>query len=111
MHTGDKAILRESLPLTPIERLIVAFEFYAERAIGTRLVECYECALRELLNEDVRDELIRTSPASIEDVDQAMPASFKKLHEVSDDILGLLTQFVLNRRADWPEKFYRNWLF
>lgn len=111
LHTGNQRVLRESLTLTPMERLIVAFEFYGESDMCARLVEHYELALRVMLDGESRDELIRTSPGDISEIGKPMPPSYRKLHVASGEIMGLLTQFALNRRSDWPQKFYQSWMF
>lgn len=111
MHTGRHSVIKESLVLTPIERLIFVFECYGESEMRTRLIERYEFALRVMLDVDSREELIQTSPRSIDEVSQAMPPSYRKLYDASEEIMGLLTQFALNRSGDWPQKFYRNWMF
>ena len=111
MASNDNKILSDHLAATPLERLVFAFKHYGEDEMCERFVMLYERALRLLLDENVRNELIQKSPARIEDLDRPMPAAYRKIHEASEELMALLTRFVLNRDSEWPVKFYRNWMF
>ena len=111
MHTGDAKIIRESLSRTPIERIIFAFSFYNEHEMCSQLVAVYETALQVLLNEDTRTEMVRESPICFEDLDRAKPPSYKKIHDASEEMMSLLCDYVMNRRGEWPNKFFRSWWF
>lgn len=111
-HTQDCRHLRENLSLTPLERIFLVLDYYAEAALAERFLSLYSEAALLLADESVRAALVASSPTSLAEVSPTKsPQQFQRIMQISAEMLDILSGFVFDRRGQWPNRLLRCLIF
>lgn len=94
----------------PLDRLHLIMTQYDAGAFS-RLLAAYEEAFRVLSDPAARAELVRTGPEAHGDLPHGTAVVFERFKRASQDIVRILTNFVLDRRGDWDPRFFERLLF
>lgn len=109
-RTDKQSWLLDNLRHTPLERLARIMGKYDPECFR-RLLAAYE-EVHVLLNEShSRSELIVTGPDSDNNCNRPRSAVFTEVHELTAQIIRLLTNFVFDRRKDWDPRFFERLIF
>jgi len=102
--------LLEQLRYTPLERLSHIMGKYDPESFA-HLLATYERTHRLLNDSRSRKELITTGPDSVNDCSGSRGAAFIQIHELSAEIMRVLTEFIFARRRDWDLRFFERLIF
>jgi len=97
------------LDLTPLGRLKIVFDAHRDADFSS-VIAVYESLHCMLSDGVIRRELIDSSPTTAADWHDDYPRAYARIHELSERLMDLLTQFVLARSNDWSRSIFRNWL-
>ena len=107
----NKAFDFESyLSATPVERVRGIFLLYEESHAAREFLTHYEHAVQMMNDAEVRYDLVSHSPANVDQINYDVPDSYKCLQEISQELATIITAFILERRCDWSQAFYRDCL-
>ena len=107
--SDDAMYLAQTLNRTPLGRIQSAFDNYAPEKFTT-VIEIYEQLHQMLCDASIRSELIRLSPASQSEIPDQHVGAYALIHDLSDQLMTQLTQFILSRGNDWSPRILRSWL-
>ena len=108
--SGKRNWLIERLAYSPLERLALVMNKY-DRSAFDEFLEAYEIIHRLTSDPTIRYELLTTGPDSIATLAREPLRTYAQIHEVSGNILHVLTRFILARQADWDPRFYERLIF
>jgi hypothetical protein len=101
--------LRYHLQLTPLERIAVVYTANDD-PLFVNIAAPYERFLTMMGNADVRAALSAAAPVDPEDVRNA-PQVYKDLRANAESLATELVRFLLARRGEWGEQFFRGFFF
>ena len=105
----DGTDFMQSLCRTPLGRIQTAFANYPSANFAT-LIEIYEQLHRLLCDEAIRSELVHLSPRSQSEIPTRYVGAYARIHDLSDQLMTHITQFILSRANDWSPRIFRSWL-
>ena len=76
-----------------------------------KFIAAYEFFMEQMNREKVREKLITTTPATLEELNQTHLPEYEVLHGNSKEIIRELTRFTLDRRGQWSDAFFDYLLF
>lgn len=106
---GRDRWLRSQLARTPIERIEFIFAIYGAAEIS-QVLTCYETLHSRLCDPCVRADLVASPGPEDRSLTSKLSPPYAEIHALSGEMMDYLTQFILNRRDDWPLRAFRNWL-
>jgi hypothetical protein len=98
--------LASMLDLSPLERLASVYEHH-EDGDFSRVLGPYEFLHGRLADPAVRAALIRTGPDPDHDSAPAQDGVYDELYERSNELMSALLDFLIARRGQWDEAFFR----
>lgn len=98
-------IVRDRLPLTPLERIAVAYEEAGDDCFF-RIAGCYDIFLSRLSDRSHREKL-----AKLEYNRRYESPLFSELKSNSDSLISELLRFAMSRRGHWSDRFYEYLIF
>ncbi len=107
---GKRDWLNDRLAYSPLERLALVMNKY-DRSAFDEFLDAYEVIHRLISDRAIRDELLTTGPDSIATLAREPLRAYAQIHEVSGNIIQVLTRFILARQADWDPRFYERLIF
>ncbi len=107
--TDNATDLAQTLNHTPLGRIQAAFDNYAS-ANFRAFIDLYERLHQMLCDAPIRNELILLSPTSQSEIPTHYAGVFALIHDLSDELMAQLTQFILARADDWSPRIFRSWL-
>lgn len=99
------AFVRQSLSLTPLERLSLAYERAGDSKFGL-VAGLYNSFL-----ESISDPSMRAMLSAVEYGDRYSNAEFARLKANSDAFQGELARFCYGQRGRWTDRFYEYLIF
>jgi hypothetical protein len=109
-ETGDRlAWLSAHLRLTPLERIAAVYAANADPHFEN-VAASYERFLTMMGNPDVRAALSAAAPAGPEDIRKA-PQVYVDLRANAESLATELVRFLLARRDEWGQQFFRGLFF
>lgn len=94
---------------TPLGRIQSAFNSYAGVEFRA-VIEIYELLHQMLSDASIREELVRLSPISQDEVPTQYTGTYARIHDLSGELMEHLTEFILSRRGDWSSHIFHSWL-
>ena len=107
--SGYKTDIGRELSRTPLGRIQSAFNSYAGVEFRA-VIEMYELLHRMLSDASIREELVRLSPISQDEVPTQYTGTYARIHDLSGELMEHLTEFILSRRGDWSSHIFHSWL-
>lgn len=102
--------LHKHLDLTVMERLQFVYEENAENGFH-KILQAYEYFMSQLNREDVREQLVKTTPLTLDELNATHLPVYEDLHRNSKTIISELTRFLLARKHQWSDTFFEYLLF
>jgi len=102
--------LHACLDLTVMERLQFVYEKNNDPGFSG-ILAAYEYFMTQLNKEEVREQLIKTTPLTLEELNTTRLPEYHDLHENSKIIITELTRFTLARKGQWSDAFFEYLLF
>lgn len=102
--------LHAHLDMTVMERLAFVYEQNNDTGFKS-IVSAYEYFMTQLNKEEVREQLIKTTPLTLEELYCTRLPEYRDLHENSKTIISELTRFTLARKGQWSDAFFEYLLF
>ncbi len=109
-NESHKQRIMERLTLSPLERVADVINRY-DPDYFSELASTYDSVLARLSDADHRAELVRLSPATLEQVPDTYPVIYQQAYDISAHLLSMLANFVIARRSDWSPVFYAYLIF
>jgi len=106
-HREDKvAWLLERLDATPLERLARLMHEHDEAATFDALLRAYDSAHAVLADPTARAALVALPLARAQATRDATDGPYGRIRVASEQVLSLLTRFILARHGEWDERFF-----
>ena len=102
--------LHEHLDMTVMERIKFVYEENSESGFD-EILQAYEYFMSQLKREEVREQLVKTTPLTLEELYTTHLPVYDDLHRNSKKIISELTRFLLARKNQWSDAFFEYLLF
>ena len=106
-HRADKvAWLLDRLDATPLERLARLMHEHREAATFDALLRAYDTAHAVLADPTARAALVALPLARAQAGEDAAEGPYGRVRAASEQVMTLLTRFILARHGEWDERFF-----